>query len=126
MEKIVKRIYIGAGIYGLLVLIPQLFVGEGMIATDAPPALNHTEFFYAFNWLAIAWQITFFLIAQDPKRYRAIMFGTVLEKAGFGFLTVYYHFFKSISPSLLLGGIIDLCLMCAFIFCILKTENSEK
>lgn len=122
MENIVKRIYQGAGVYGLLVLVPQLFIADKLFA-PYPPEITHKEFMYGFTLVAIAWQVTFFLIASDVKRYRLIMIGTILEKAGFGFLCLYLYFFKEIMPNVFLGGMIDLALMFAFIFCFWKTEK---
>lgn len=122
MENIVKRIYQGAGVYGLLVLVPQLFIADKLFA-PYPPEITHLEFMYGFTLVAIAWQVTFFLIASDVKRYRLMMIGTILEKAGFGFLCLYLYFFKEIMPNVFLGGMIDLALMFAFIFCFWKTEK---
>jgi len=122
MEKIITRIYQGAGIYGLLVLTPQLFLGEKALGENVAPI--YPPFFYGFTLLALAWQFTFFLIATDVKRYRLIMIGTILEKAGFGFLCLYLQFWGEILPNLFLGGMIDLFLMFAFIFCFLKTEKN--
>lgn len=124
MEKIVKRIYQGAGIYGLLILVPQLFLGNSIVsATPFPININYSPYFEGFMLVAIAWQVTFLLIATDPKRYRLIMLGTILEKAGFAFLCLYLKFFKDISPDIFLGGMVDLLLMFAFIFCFWKTEK---
>lgn len=122
MENIIKRIYQGAGVYGLLVLVPQLFIADKLFA-PYPPEITHLEFMYGFTLVAIAWQVTFFLIASDVKRYRLMMIGTILEKAGFGFLCLYLYFFKEIMPNVFLGGMIDLALMFAFIFCFWKTEK---
>ena len=122
MEKTIQRIYQIAGIYGLLVLVPQLFIAEQLFA-PYPPEITHKEFMYGFTLVAIAWQVTFFLIASDVKRYRLIMLGTILEKAGFGFLCLYLYFFKEIMPNVFMGGMVDLAFMFAFIFAYLKTEK---
>jgi hypothetical protein len=58
-----------AGIYGLIVLVPQLF-SESRIARDYPPVITHPEYFYGFLGVAIAWQLCFLVIAKDPVRYR--------------------------------------------------------
>ena len=73
-----------AGLYGLLVLIPMLFL-EGTIATMAPPAITHPEYFYGFALVGIAWQVAFLIISTDPVRYRPLMLpAALLEKAPFG------------------------------------------
>jgi hypothetical protein len=70
--KFAKWTYLVAGIYGLLVLVPQYFLEEKN-GRDYPPAINHPEYYYGFIGVAIAWQIVFLIISRDPKRYRLIM-----------------------------------------------------
>lgn len=123
MEKTVKRIFQIAGIYGILVLSPQLFLGAEAFR-DVTPPITHTAFLYGFTGLALVWQLVFFIIASDPKRYRLIMLGAILEKASFGIVCLSHYFFKEIIPDLFLGGMIDLAIMFAFIFCFIKTEKS--
>lgn len=83
----------GAGIYGLLVLLPQYFLEE-RIGQDAPPAITHPEYFYGFAGIAIAWQVAFLIIGHDPQRYRTMMLPAVLEK---------FSFIGAVAP-LYLGG----------------------
>lgn len=71
-----------AGIYGLAALLPQYFLLD-KIARDTPPAVTHVEFFYGFVGVAIAWQLAFFVIASDPRRYRPIMLVAIFEKLSF-------------------------------------------
>ena len=52
-----------AGIYGLIVLVPQYFL-ESKIGEQTPPAITHPEYFYGFVGVGIAWQIAFLIIAQ--------------------------------------------------------------
>jgi hypothetical protein len=77
--KIAFRI---AGIYGLLVLVPPLFL-EARYGHDHPPPVTHPEFFYGFFAVAIAWQILFLILAADPLKYRAMMIPAMLEKLGY-------------------------------------------
>jgi hypothetical protein len=72
-----------AGVYGLLVMLPQYFL-EGQIGRDYPPPITHPEQFYGFVGVVVAWQVAFLVIAQDPARYRTMMLPAVLEKATFG------------------------------------------
>ena len=78
-----RRLFTIAGIYGLLVLLPYYFL-EQRIGLDFPPPITHPEFFYGFVGVALAWQVAFLLIAQDPVRYRLIIIPGILEKLGFG------------------------------------------
>ena len=82
MNKFASRAFRFAGIYGLIVLVPQLFV-ESRISHDHPPAITHAEYFYGFLGVAIAFQLVFLVIATDPVRYRAFMLLSVVEKLAF-------------------------------------------
>jgi hypothetical protein len=82
MNRFARRVFSIAGIYGLIVLVPQLFT-ESRIARDFPPALTHPEYFYGFLGVAIAWQLCFLVIARDPARYRPIMLPAIVEKLAF-------------------------------------------
>ena len=59
--KFARWVFRIAGIYGLIVLVPQYFL-EGKIAEQSPPAITHSEFFYGFLGVGIAWQIAFLII----------------------------------------------------------------
>jgi hypothetical protein len=67
--KAVKWIYNMAGIYGLTITIPILFM-ENRNAVDDPPGINHPEFFYGFLFLCAVFKLLFLLISKDPIRYR--------------------------------------------------------
>jgi hypothetical protein len=75
-----------AAIYGVIVLLPMYWL-ERQIGQDQPPAITHPEFFYGFVGVALAWQIVFWIISQDPARYRLLMLPAVLEKATFSLAT---------------------------------------
>src|SRR6185436_341363 len=96
-----------AGIYGLLVLLPQYFL-ENQVGVDHPPAITHPEYFYGFIGVGVAWQVAFLVIGQDPPRYRLLMIPAVLEKATFGIAAIVL-FAQQRLPGAVLGfGIIDL------------------
>jgi hypothetical protein len=81
-----RRVFLGAGIYGLVVLLPQYFL-EQQIGRDYPPPITHPEHFYGFVGLAVVWQLAFLLIARDVVRYRPLMPLAVAEKAAFAIPT---------------------------------------
>jgi hypothetical protein len=68
-----------AGIWGLLVITPLYFMFN-LIGTKDPPPITHPGFYYGFVGLALAWQIAFLVIAQDPIRYRPMMIPSIVEK----------------------------------------------
>ena len=77
-----RRVLWIAGIYGLLVIVPVFFL-EGRIGRDYPPAITHPEYFYGFQCVALARQVLYLFMAQDPARYRPLLIPSVLEKVGF-------------------------------------------
>jgi hypothetical protein len=81
-----KRVFFWAGVYGLIVLLPQYFM-EQRIGLDYPPAITHPEHFYGFIGLAVAWQLAFLAIARDPQRLRPVMLAAVVEKYSFAIPT---------------------------------------
>jgi hypothetical protein len=90
-----------AGIYGLLVLTPLYFM-------DPPPELNHPEYYYGFIGVALAWQIAFLVIGQDPVRYRQLIIPAILEKATFAVATTVLFAQQRIPVHLFAAGMVDL------------------
>jgi hypothetical protein len=101
--KIVFRI---AGIYGLLVLVPALFL-ESKYSHDYPPAVTHPEFYYGFFAVAIAWQILFLIFATDPLKYRPMIIPSILEKFGYPLALIFLHSQNRIDPRMFALGNID-------------------
>ena len=77
-----KRVFLIAGIYGVLVLTPMYFM-EAKTGRDFPPAINHPEYYYGFIGLALVFQILFLIISANPVRYRPVMVAAILEKISF-------------------------------------------
>lgn len=82
-DRFAKWVFLIAGIYGVLVVLPQYSL-EARIARDSPPAITHPEYFYGFIGVALAWQVAFLLISRDVQRYRLMMLPAILEKVTFG------------------------------------------
>jgi hypothetical protein len=118
--KFAKIVYTVAGVYGLLVLLPQYFLEE-RTGRDYPPAITHPEFYYGFVGIALAWQVLFLILAGDPVRYRAMMIPTVLEKFTFGIAALILFLTNRMGPVMLGAAIIDLILGTLFIAAYLKT-----
>lgn len=74
-----KRVFLLAGIYGVVVLLPQYFL-EARLNQDFPPPITHPEHFYGFIGVALAWQLAFIAISRDPVRLRPVMLAAVAEK----------------------------------------------
>lgn len=77
-----RIVFLVAGIYGLIVLVPGFFA-EKMLAEKMPPTITHPEFYYGFFGIAVAWQVAFLIISRDPQRFRPIMPAAILEKLAY-------------------------------------------
>ncbi len=73
------RVFLAAGLYGLVVTAPQLLL-EAKTSREFPPGITHAEFYYGFVGGVLAWQGAFLLIGFDPARYRPLMLASLIEK----------------------------------------------
>ena len=104
--KFAKWVYRIAGIYGLVVLTPLLFL-ERLVSQTSPPAITHPEYYYGFAILGVAWQIAFLVMGNDPQRFRPLMPVTWFEKS-WGPIAVVLYIKNRISSQVLALGLIDL------------------
>ena len=121
--KFARTIFLIAGMYGLLVMLPQYFL-EGRIGRDTPPPISHPEFYYGFIGVTIAWQILFLIISNDPLRYRVMMIPAVLEKAVFITPVIILFLQGRIAPITLAPAGLDLVLGTLFVIAFLKTRGA--
>jgi hypothetical protein len=119
-----KRVFLIAGIYGLIVLVPQYFM-EDRIGLDTPPPITHPEFFYGFVGTAVAFQIAFLILSRDPVRYRVMMIPSIMEKAGFGIPVVVLFLEGRTNGTTLVFGSVDLLLGVLFIVAYLRTARAS-
>ena len=115
-----KRTFLIAGVYGLVVLLPQYLL-EARIGRDSPPAVTHPEYYYGFIGVAVAWQIAFFVLAKDPVRYRPMMIPAIIEKATFGIAVGVLFALDRVSLPMLGAGFVDLVLGALFILAYIRT-----
>ena len=80
--RFARIVFTVAGMYGIVVLFPPLFL-ESKLGRDYPPPVTHPEFFYGFFALGIAWQILFLILGTDPIKYRTMMIPSMLEKLSY-------------------------------------------
>jgi hypothetical protein len=118
--KFVKYTFLIAGIYGLLVLLPQYFVEAGLDTMIAQPG-----FYYGFIGVAVAFQFVFLIIAKDPVRYRLMMLPSILEKASFAIATAMLFWSGRIETNLFIGGMVDALLGVLFAVSYLKVRGVE-
>jgi len=123
--RFAKNVFLVAGIYGLVTLIPMYFA-EPLIAQYAPPALTHPENFYGFIGTALAFQVLFLIISRDPIRFRLAMVPAVLEKLAFGIPAIVLYLQGRLAGSTLAFGLIDLLLGALFAFSYLHTRPATS
>lgn len=81
-DRFSRIVFLVAGIYGLIVLVPGFF-GEKILAEKMPPAITHPEFYYGFFGVAVAWQVAFLIVSRDPQRFRPVIPAAILEKLAY-------------------------------------------
>jgi hypothetical protein len=112
--KSARLIFTIAGIYGLLVLTPFLFM-EHMIAERTPGGLTHPEYYYGFLGAALVMQLFYLMIGRDPVRFRPFMPLCTLAKLAF-FAPVLILFLQERVPALTLAfASVDALLAFAFL-----------
>ena len=116
-----RRVFLIAGIYGLIVLLPQ-YVLEGKNGRDFPPAITHPEYYYGFIGVGVAWQIAFLVIASDPARYRLMMIPSIVEKGSFGFAAIALSLRGRLPVPMLAAATIDLILGVLFLLAFVRTS----
>ena len=120
--KFAKYTFYAAGIYGLLVLLPQFFLLE-KTGQDYPPAITHPEYYYGFVSVAVAFQIVFLIIGSNPVRYRTLMLAALVEK--FPFVIIVYALYAAGRTNVMIlgGATLDLILGILFVISFLKTPK---
>ncbi|MCA1565406.1 MAG: hypothetical protein LC803_07185 [Acidobacteria bacterium] len=122
--KFAKVVFLIAGVYGLLALLPQYFL-EDYNGHNYPPPITHPEYYYGFIGVAVAWQMVFLILAKDPLRFRPLMIPAVLEKLSFGIVAVILYLQQRLSTSLFGAGLIDLILAALFVAAYVKTADGR-
>lgn len=118
-----RRVYLAAGIIGLLEIVP-LYFGEGLIASMFPPAITHPEFYYGFAGVTLAWQILFLMLSRDPVRYRPLMIPTVIEKASYVIAAFILFGQQRMAAGMLGSVVIDAILGVLFVVSYLRTAST--
>jgi len=112
--KAPRLIFTLAGIYGLIVLSPFLFM-ERMIAEQTPGGLTHPEYYYGFLGAGLVMQLVYLTIGRDPVRYRPLMPIGAVAKLAF-FLPVLILFLEDRVPAITLAfASVDALLAFAFL-----------
>lgn len=120
--KFAKRVFLIAGIYGLIVVLPLYFLEE-KTGRDYPPPITHPEYYYGFVGVTAVWQIMYLMISTDPIRFRPLMIPPMLAKSSF-FVAVMILFIQGRVPGTIVGAsMIDLLLVILFFISYLRTPK---
>ena len=121
--RFAKFTFIGAGIWGIVVLMPLYWLFDVTGRSYSPPT-DYPHFFYGFLSVAMAWQIAFLMIGSSPARFRSLMIPGILEKLGYvSTLAVLYGQGRS-SATDAQAAIPDLLLAILFMVAFAKTWAS--
>jgi hypothetical protein len=120
--KFAKIVFWIAAIWGVLVLTPLYFIFD-LIGQKDPPPITHPAFYYGFISVGLAFQVVFFVIAQDPVRLRPMMIPAVLEKFGYGASLIVLYLQHRLHSQDLALGCVDLLFGVLFIAAFVKTGN---
>lgn len=123
--RFARYIFKLAGVYGIVVLLPQYFM-EGRLARQFPPPITHPEHFYGFVGIALAWQVVFLAISADPLRYRPLMIAAILEKLAFGVPCLVLYAQGRLAGPILAAGIVDLVLGTLFLVSYRATSSAIR
>ena len=120
--KFAKRVFLVAGIYGLIVLLPMYFMEE-KTGRDFPPPITHPEYYYGFVGVTAAWQVLYLCISTNPVRYRPLMIPPMLAKTSFVVACTVLYLQQRLSGVTLGASMVDLALVILFILAYLKTPR---
>ena len=120
--KFAKRVFLIAGIYGLIVLLPLYFL-EARIGRDNPPPITHPEYYYGFIGVTLVWQILLLIISTDPVRYRPIMIMPMLAKTSFVIAVTILFLQGRVAATTLGASMIDLLLVVLFFIAYVRTPK---
>jgi hypothetical protein len=123
--KFARIVFLVAGTYGLVVLLPLYFM-EAQTGRDYPPPITHPEYYYGFVGVGVAWQLAFLVISRDPVRYRPLMIPSIVEKASFGIAVAVLYLQQRVSSFMFGAAMADSVLGVLFIVALLKTARQGE
>jgi hypothetical protein len=123
--KFAKRVFLIAGVWGVLIMLPQYF-NEGWIGQHFPPAINHPEYYYGFTGVTLTWQLVFLIMAGDPERYRRLMIPAFLEKFLYVIATVILFVQHRTGTFVLSFAMLDLVFAVCFLLAYRKTAPAVE
>jgi hypothetical protein len=96
--------------------LPGYFT-EQQFAAQFPPPVTHSEFYYGFYGVALAWQVAFLIIAGDPARFRGIIPAAILEKLSYAVTIAALFATGRVGSAFAAFGLVDLLFGILFMIC---------
>ncbi len=118
-----KRVFLLAGVIGLVETIP-LYFAEATVGRTQPPAVTHPEFYYGFIGVVAAWQVAFLIISSDPPRYRPLLPALFMEKALYPAAVYALFALGRVTASTVAVASLDLVWLALFIAAWVKLRSS--
>ncbi len=122
--RFAKIVFIGAGVWGIVVLTPLFWLLDVTGRRYGAPT-EYAQFFYGFLLVALAWQIAFLVIGSNPARFRPLMIPSVIEKLGYVSSLVVLYGQGRISGTDAQAAVPDLVLGVLFIVAFAKTRGID-
>jgi cytochrome b len=123
--KFARIVFIGAGIWGILVLTPFYWLVDVTGRQYSPPT-EYPHFFYGFFVVALAWQIAFLVIGSNPARFRTLMIPCMVEKFGYVATLAVLYGHSRISTIDAQAAVPDCLLGLLFIVAFVKTRDLPR
>lgn len=123
--KFARNVFLIAGIYGIVIILPMYFMEETLNA-EFPPAITHPEYYYGFLGVTLAWQILFLLIARDPAKFRIMMIPAIFEKVFYVVAIFWLALAGRVVAAVISGAIVDLALAVLFLLSYLRTKPQAE
>lgn len=120
--KFARLVFLVAGIYGLIVVLPLYFLEE-KTGRDYPPPITHPEYFYGFVGVTAAWQVLYLLVSTNPVRYRPVMIPPILAKGSFVVAVTLLYIQGRVPLTMLGASMIDLLLLILFVVAYFRTPK---
>jgi hypothetical protein len=123
--RFARTVFIGAGIWGIVVLLPLYWLVD-ITGRPYPPPADYPQFFYGFLWVALAWQVAFLIIGINPLFFRALMIPSILEKFGWVATLAVLYGRARITAVDAQAAIPDLALGVLFVVAFVKTRTAPR